>query len=139
MKKILGILFFVSACIASSAQSGSWVIRMNTKELMAAREENEAEHAKTIKSSEWKKKGFLEISFKEAELNTWKRSFLFFDENDNELLNKENTTYTKIPLSALRKLFVGKKEIRIYTVVAPLDPNIAIRIRRVHLCTLKLP
>ena len=123
----------------ADAQSGSWKIRMNNKSLLATSHEDEKVNTKKIISSEWKKSGNLEIIFKEAEPNTWRRWFLFFDAEDNELLSKDSTTNAKISLSALRKLFIGKKEIRIYTVISPLDPNIAIRIRRVHLCTLKLP
>lgn len=123
----------------ADAQSDSWKIRMNNKILLATSHEDEKVNTKKITSSEWKKSGSLEIIFKEGEPNTWRRSFLFFDAEDNQLLSKDSTTRAKISLSALRKLFKGKKEIRIYTVISPLDPNIAIRIRRVHLCTLKLP
>lgn len=139
MKRITGFLIALLIAAASSAQDGSWTIKMNTKQILSARAENETANTLAVKKSEWKKNGYLEISFRETDLNTWKRSFLFFDEEDNQLLNKENTTYSKITVSSLRTLFNDKKEIRIYTVVAPVDPNIAIRIRRVHLCTLKLP
>lgn len=139
MKKIVWITGLILTVLATTAQDGSWTIRMNTKLLLSARKENETTNSIKIKSSEWKKNGFLEVSYKENDLNTWIRSFLFFDEEDNQLLNKDSTTYSKITLSSIRKAFTGKKEVRIYTIVAPVDPKIAIRIRRVHLCTLKLP
>ena len=139
MKKNLLLLSLLCIAMYADAQSGSWKIRMNNKTLLATSHEDEKVNTKKIISSEWKKSGSLEIIFKEAEPDTWKRSFLFFDAEDNQLLAKENTTHAKVSLSALRKLFKGKKDIRIYTVISPLDPNIAIRIRRVHLCTLKLP
>ena len=138
MKKVISIIGLMLAVFVSNAQDGSWTIRMNTKLLFSARAENENANSIKIKSSEWRKNGFLEVSYKENDLNTWIRSFLFFDEEDNQLLNKDSTTYSKITMSSLRKAFAGKKEVRIYTIVAPVDPNIAIRIRRVHLCTLKL-
>ena len=120
-------------------QIDSWKIKLNNKVLLATSKENEKANTKKISSAELKKNGFLEISFKEASPNTWKRSFLFFDKEDNQLLAIDSVTYTKTHIATLRKLFAGKKEIRIYTTVSPLDPNIAVRVRRVHLCTLQLP
>jgi len=79
----------------------------------------------------------LEISFTEDEPDTWWRSFHFNDEQDNELIRKDSVTYFKIPAKELQRIFTGKKEIRIYTTIAPRDPNLAVRIRRVHLCTLR--
>ena len=117
----------------------SWKIKLNNKQLLATSKENEKANIKKITSAELKNNGYLEISFKESSPNTWKRSFLFFDKEDNQLLAIDSITYTKIQIATLRELFAGKKEIRIYTTVSPLDPNIAVRIRRVHLCTLQLP
>jgi len=131
--------------MASKAQNtpapkkDSWKIKLNNKVLLATSRENEKANTKKITSAELKKNGYLEISFKESIPNTWKRSFLFFDKKDNQLLAIDSVTYTKIQMATLRKLFGVQKEIIIYTTVAPLDPNIAIRIRRVHLCTLQLP
>lgn len=117
----------------------SWKVKLNNKLLLATSKEDEKANIKKIKSTEWKKSGYLEIHFKEAYPNTWKRSFLFFDEQDEQLLAKDNVISVKLTIASLRKLFAGKKQIRIYTIVAPLNPGIAIRIRRVHLCTLQLP
>ena len=138
MNKILLIISFFFISIYSDAQAGSWKIKLNNKTLLATSQENETTNSKKIKLSEWKKSGKLEIIFIEAEPNTWRRSFLFYDKDDNQLLSKDSTTHAKIPLSYLRKIFAGKKEIRIYTIISPLNPNIAIRVRRVHLFTLKL-
>ncbi len=120
-------------------QGNSWRVKLNNTLLLAANKEDEKANTRKVKLTEWKKNGWLAISYTESELKTWIRSFLFFDEKDNQLLAKDSTTFAKIPVATLRKLFTGKKELRIYTIVAPVDPNIAIRIRRVHLCTLKLP
>jgi len=67
------------------------------------------------------------------------RSFLLVDESDNEILRADSTLHARISLAELRRLFAGKKQLVIYTTISPLDPNLAIRIRRVHLCTLQLP
>jgi hypothetical protein len=117
----------------------SWKIKLNNKLLLSASQESETANSKRISPADWKKNGNLELTYKVVEeRGKWKRSFLFYDESDNQLLTKENTLHVKIPLSLLRKLFSDKKELRIYTVVSPVDPHIAVRIRRVHLCTLQL-
>ena len=112
---------------------------MNNKIILSARQEDAKKNIKKIKSADWKKSGKLEILFTEDEKNTWMRSFQFVDEQDNDIQRKDSTLHATLSLVELRKLFTGKKEIKIYTTISPLDPNIAIRIRRVHLCTLQLP
>ena len=97
------------------------------------------QESKKISQLEWRKSGYLEVRYKEAEPDIFKRSFLFYDENDNQLLNKDSVTYTKIANTTLRKLFAGKKKMVIYVVIAPRNPMMMIRIRRMHLCTLLLP
>ncbi len=136
MKKIILITFLLFSVLFAVAQSGSWVIKMNSKTVLSTRQEDVV---KKISLADWKKSGKLEIIFAEDEKNTWMRYFQLVDEFDNEILRKDSTTHAKISLAKLRKLFAGKKTIKIYTTISPLDPNIAIRIRRVHLCTLQLP
>lgn len=97
----------------------SWTIRWNNKTILSANKEDEAANTRTIKLSDWKKNGNLEIIYKEAEPDTllW-HSFLLFDENDHQLISKEKTLVAKIPIAQLRKLFAGKKQIKIYTIVS---------------------
>lgn len=131
-----GILLFTQTV---PAQSGSWTIQLNKKTIISTDTENKEVNCKKIKSSAWNKPGRLSIRFTENEPDTWFRSFLFYDENDQELLRKDSTTAFTLSFSELKKIFTGKSEINIFTVVAPVDPTIAIRMRRVHLCTLRLP
>ena len=139
MKKLLlfTCLFFTALFVR--AQSGSWVIKLNNKTILSTRLEDAQKNSRKIKAADWKKPGKLEIIFREDDKNTWIRSFLLVDASDNEILRKDSTIHASINLADLRKLFAGKKQLIIYTTIAPLDPNIAIRIRRVHLCTLQLP
>ncbi len=139
MKKLFFIPFLLFAGLLIQAQTDNWKIKLHGKLLLSASKENEKANCKKVKSSLWNKNGFLEINFNEAGPDTWWRSFLFYDEQDNEIIRKDSTTYYKVSVSELRKLFGGKKEIRLYTTVSPKDPNLAVRIRRVHLCTLRLP
>ena len=139
---IMKRFFLIAALILSglfvNAQDGKWKIKINGKTLLYTSIEDEKINTKKINSSDWRKSGYLEIIYTEADPSFWRRSFLFTDEKDNQLLSKDSTTKAKIPLFTLRKLFAGKKEVVIYTVASPVNPDIAIRIRRVHLCTLKL-
>ncbi len=137
--RIFLLLVFTFLSATAPAQSGKWMIKLNNKLLLATGEENAGANTRKLKSSDWKKNGYLEIQFAENEPNTWKRSFLFNDEADQEIFRADSTLKVKVPLSQLRRLFAGKKEITIYTIVAPLDPGIAVRMRRVHLLTMKLP
>lgn len=129
---------FANAQLVPPQREDSWKISLNKKTLLISSESNELVNIKKIKSADWKKNGYLEINFKEADTGFWRRSFQFEDEAGNQLFSKDSTTYAKVPLSVLRKLFAGKKEIKIYTVASPLNPDIAVRMQRVHLCTLKL-
>jgi hypothetical protein len=122
----------------SIQKKDSWKISLNKKTVLISSESNELLNTKKIKSTEWNKNGYLEIIYKEADSGFWRRSFQFDDEAGNQLFTRDSTTKAKIPLSVLRKLFTGKKEVRIYMVVSPLNPAIAVRMQRVHLCTLKL-
>ena len=139
MKKILVLTSLLLLTVVVQAQKGSWTIRLNNKTILYTRQEDPVKNVKKIKAADWKKSGKLEILFAEDEKNTWMRSFQLVDELDNDILRKDSTTHPSISLVELRKLFAGKKQLRIYTTISPLDPNIAIRIRRVHLCTLQLP
>lgn len=139
MKKIIFLTSLLFTTLFLSAQKGSWIIKLNNKIILSTRQEDAIKNVKKIKSADWKKSGKLEIIFTEDEKNTWMRSFQFVDEKDNDILRKDSTLHATISLVELRRLFAGKKKLTIYTTISPLDPGIAIRIRRVHLCTLQLP
>lgn len=137
MKYFLFFFIIISSAFSIQAQN-SWQIIMNKKTVLTGNDSNEFPDTRNFNPSDWTKKGYLEINFKEATADFWKRSFQFDDETGNQLFSKDSTTKVKIPLRELRKIYAGKKEIKIYTVASPLDPNIAVRMQRVHLCTLKL-
>ena len=141
MKNLILLLTFLSTVFVSQAQD-SWKIKLNKKVLLSATAEDEVKNIKKIKSVELNKPGYLEVLYKEMPVKTgWQRSLLFFDENDTELWRKDNSkAATKISNAILKKLFTGKNKIKIYTISLPTDPNkaAAVRVRRVHLCTLEL-
>lgn len=139
MKKIIlfsGLLFSV---FILQAQTGCWTIKLNNKSILCTRQEDTIKNVITIKQTDWNKSGNLEITFVEDEKDTWMRTFYLVDEFDNEMIRKDSTLHVKVSIAELKKLSTGKKQIKIFTSISPLDPNLAIRMRRVHLCTLQLP
>ena len=138
MKLILFTLIFIST-LKTNAQNGKWSISLNNKKIIETRTEDENKNRKVLKSTDWNKNGKIEISFKEDEPDTWIRTFLFYDEKDNEIFRADSTTKFSVSIEKLKTLYKGKKSINIYTVISPVDPNIAIRVRRVHLYSFILP
>ena len=137
MKNIILIISLFTG-MAAVSQSG-WDIKMNGRLLLNIPPENETALIKRIIRTEWNKNGSLEIKYHNTEKNPWKRSFSLTDEKDKELYLAENTSYVKLSLARLRKLFKGKKQLRIYAIIAPPNPDMGAPIRRIHLCTLRLP
>jgi hypothetical protein len=121
-----------------SAQD-SWKIKMNGKTLISTSVSDETMNVKTVKSSEWKKNGYLEISYSVAGTAGLQYTIRVNDENGVELVTREKKTSTRIALADLRKRFKGRKQLKIYIVIAPPDPMMAMPVRMVHLGTLKLP
>jgi hypothetical protein len=117
----------------------NWKISLNKKTVLVSSESNETINIKKIKSTDWKSKGYLEVSFKELTPSTWLHSIQFTDDMSNPVLVKDNTMTAKIPIAALRKLFAGKKQIKIYMVISPPNPMMMAPTRMLHLVTLLLP
>jgi hypothetical protein len=135
------LLFTMIASASVEAQPDSWTVSLNKKVLLSANKESEQENIAAIKKSDIDKIGELEIVYNEANPNTaWKRTIGIFDENDKPLFEKAEILQIKISTADLRKLVDGKTKIKIYTWAIPKDPAkaAAIRIRRVHLCTLEI-
>ena len=138
MKKIFSLVILALMTQFTEAQD-SWTVKLNNKLLLTASKEDTVANTKKISQLEWSKSGYLEVRYKEAEASFWNYSFLFNDETDNQLLTKDNVTHTKVPVTTLRKLFAGKKKMNIYAIQSPKNPMMAVRTRRIYLCTLLLP
>lgn len=131
----IALLSFISL----SAQD-SWKVMHNGKTILNTDVESVEKNTIEIKASELKKKSYLCISYNEAvKQRDWKRSIIVFDEKDNQLYKKENFT-VKIENSILMGLFNKSKVLKIYTTSLPKDPKLAaaVRIRRVHLATIRM-
>lgn len=117
----------------------SWQIVLHKKILLSGTEVSEEKNVRVIKSTDWKKNGFLEVNYKQNQPSTWLHSIQFMDAAGNPLLTRDSVTYTKVNTSSLRKIFAGKKEVKIYMVISPPNPMMAAPTRIKHLATLKLP
>jgi hypothetical protein len=136
--KNLFLIISLFTGMAATSQSG-WDIKMNGRLLLNIPPNTETALIKRITRTEWYKNGSLEIKYHNTEKNPWKRSFSLTDEKDKDLYLAENTSYVKLSLVRLRNLFKGKKQLRIYAIIAPPNPDMGAPIRRIHLCTLRLP
>lgn len=138
MKNYLTLVSFLLLTHFMQAQN-SWKISLNKITVLISNESNEALNTKKIKSTDWKKNGYLEVSYKETTPSAWLHSLQFTDESGNPLLVKDSTTTAKIPIAVLRKLFAGKKQLKIYMVINPPNPMMMAPSRMLHLGTLRLP
>ena len=111
MKRASLILVMIVLGLSSFAQD-TWKIKLNSKQLLSSSVENEAKNKKNVKTTAFDKKGTLDITYKEAKPTSgWKRTLLFFDENDNELLRIDSiSSTTKIKNTDLKKLLINKKQ-----------------------------
>lgn len=138
MKNLLfftGIMMFATLLQAQD----SWKISLNKKTVLISNESNELVNIKNIKSADWSKNGFLEVNYKETIPTSLMHSLQFTDELGNQLLVKDSVTTAKIPMGSLRKLFAGKKQLKIFIVISPSNPMMGMPSRMIHLVTLKLP
>ena len=138
MRKPFFLLILFALSVSPPAQQ-RWNIVLHKKVILAGREMNEEKNVKLIRASDWKKAGYLEVSFREETPSNWLHSLSFLDEQDNELIRRDSTLQAKLSTSLLRKSFAGKKQLKIFMIIAPADPMIMAPARRIHLATLKLP
>ncbi len=130
-------MFMASAGLANA--QNSWKVVLHKKILLTSTVVSEEKNVKSIKSSDWKKAGYLEVEFKEAPPSGWLHSLRFMDEKGNEMLVRDSVTSAKISTVTLRKLFAGKKQVKIIMMISPPNPMMMAPSRLIHLVTLKLP
>lgn len=138
MKRFITIITLLTSTIFASAQD-SWKISLNKITVLTSNKSDDLLNVKKVKTTEWKKNGYLEVIYKEANPSTWLHALQFTDELGNQLLVKDSVTSAKIPIAALRKLFAGKKQLKIYMLINPPNPMMMAPSRMIHLITLKLP
>jgi hypothetical protein len=128
---ILGNVFLLSA-------QDSWQVILNHRNVLTTSVSDETKNQKMVKAGDWRSAGYLEIKYKDKSHSNWKHLLEFTDENGTQIFTKDSVT-ARIPLKTLSKLYMGKKELRIYMMTNPPNPMMAAPSKRVHLVTLKLP
>jgi len=123
----------------SSAQNECWTIKLNGTVLLSAEREDQIKNKKTIRSAEWNKPGNLDIKFIATGAAPWIPAIYLTDELENLVWKKDSVVSASIPLSSLRSLIKGKKELKIYLIKSPPNEMMGRPTQMLHLCTLKLP
>ena len=140
MKRISFILLLIIASTFGRAQD-TYKIYHNNKIVLSSNTNDTASHVILIKKADLQKIGYLNLVYKEISPSKgWKRSISFADSVFNPVKKKDRTFSVVFSNINLKKLFNRFGKIAVFTWSLPLDPRLAaaIRIRRVHLCTLQL-
>lgn len=137
--KLFAVIMILGLSASFAGAQESWNIVLHKRVLLSGNKESEEKNIRLIRSTDWRKNGYLEVSYREPLPCTHYHSIRFSDEKGNELLVKDSVTQTKVSTATLRKLFAGKKQVIIHLIIAPSDPLSMRPTRRIHLATLKLP
>jgi hypothetical protein len=149
MKKYLLIVLAIIITMSAGAQP-AWTIKHNNKALLTVKAENESKNIIKIKKTDLNKQGNLSISYiKTLADSIWNRSLTLADssgnmigENMEAFISKNNPQLINFPLSntKFKELLLKHKKLKIYTIAIPSDPAkaAAVRVRRVHICTIEL-
>ncbi|MGN6164132.1 MAG: hypothetical protein ACTHOF_06270 [Flavisolibacter sp.] len=125
--------------IAATAQD-SWKVCLDKKTVLKTSVESEEKNVVHINAADLKNKnGFIVTYTGQTKKKDWERTIMIYDENDREL-NRQKGSKLELSDAALQALFQQSKTLKIYTWALPTDPKLkaAVRVRRVHLCTLIL-
>jgi hypothetical protein len=137
--KLFTLLVALSLSLASSAQD-SWKVVHNGKQKLKTSVEKADGNVVYLNRADLQKNGNLSIIFSDGDKQTgWTRTITMVDKGEAELHTHTGNLFT-ISNANLKKLFSKVATIYVYTWALPDDPELAarIRIRRVHLSTIKL-
>lgn len=135
--KLFYLLLFSLFMNAAAFAQGRWNVAVNGKTVLTATSENEEKNLVVIKTAELKKNREFSVGYNESKKAGWERFIALYDENDNAVKQQKGSSF-HLTNAALAALFKQSKKVKIYTWALPTDPKrkAAIRVRRVHLCTL---
>lgn len=137
MNPFVAFLLLLTTCSAGAQMTG-WTVAHNQKVVLTASVESEQKNVVTLTKGALKKKGSLCICIAERGApKDWQRIIGVFDEGDKELLQQKSDTLSLSNIQVSR-LFQKTGKVKVATWLLPLDPKLAaaVRVRRVHLCTL---
>lgn len=134
MKRVLVFIAIVFAGISARAQD-HWTIQLNSDLLLTANQEDSLHNVARIDDI---KKGSLIVTYRPEKIdNALSRMIAIYDDMDRELYMKETLILT-LPTDKLKEWEDQTQKIRVYTWPVSKSPNIAIKVRRVHLATIEL-
>lgn len=137
--KPAALLLALGLSFAALAQD-SWKVVHNGKQKLQTTVEKPDGNVVYLNRIDLQKNGTLAIIFSDAEKQAgWTRTITMVDKGETELHTHTGNLFT-ISNANLKKLFARVSTIYVYTWTLPDDPELAarIRIRRVHLSTIKL-
>ena len=137
--KLLALLLTLGLSLPAFAQD-SWKVVHNGKQKLSTSTEQPEGNVVTVNRADLNRTGTFLIKYTQAEPQTgWTRTITMVDKGENELHTHTGVLFT-ISNANLKKLFNKVNTIYVYTWALPDDPELAsrIRIRRVHLSTIKL-
>lgn len=134
MKTFLLLAATVFGLTAAAQTNEHWTVQLNSKVLLTAKTEDTTANTVTLKDL---KKGSLIVTYVPGRVEgERKRRLMIYDEADRELYSKE-TFNLVVPVSSLKKWKLSSPVLKIYTIPVLGEAGAAVRLRRVHLCTLK--
>lgn len=137
--KIFLLFSLLVTSVVIQAQD-SWKVCLNGKTIFSTGTEDAEKNIISIKSSALKKRNSLVVQYKEAQKRPdWERYIAAVIDNGHEASRQKLSTF-KLKNETLLSLFKNSKLVKIYTWSLPTDPGLqaAVRVRRIHLCTLRL-
>ena len=135
MKTILLSLLMAVSLNSLAQGKDRWTVTLNSLQLLLVNTEDTAANVVQAKKL---KKGSLIITFMPGQVEgERKRKLMVYDDADNLLLSKEEHTLV-IPVATLKKWRQTLPRIKIYTVPNLGEEGAAVRLRRMHLCTVNL-
>ena len=129
--KILLLILMAVGTLVSNAQN-SWTVQVGKKTVLKTDVEDTTKNRLTIAPNN---RLPVTVTYNEPKRKDWARTLLVYDAADNELLRKDVTAITLSTIQ-LKNWSKKTKRLYVYTLPVSLNPSIAIRVRRVHLCTL---
>jgi hypothetical protein len=137
--KLFALLLTLGLSFSAQSQD-SWKVVHNGRQKLKTSVEQQAGNVVFLNRADLQKNGNLSIIFSEGEKQAgWTRTITMVDKGETELHTHTGNLFT-ISNANLKKLFNRANTIYVYTWALPDDPELAarIRIRRVHLSTIKL-
>lgn len=133
MKTIFLFMTLAFFSFQSNAQD-RWTVQLNSKTLLTATDEDTMKNIVRVNDL---KKGSLIVTYHPGKVeNERKRRLMIFDNNDQELYSKEAFNIS-VPVASLKKWRLNTPQIEVYTIPVLGEEGANVRLRRVHLCTIK--